>query len=467
MKNEDTRKRLYTLATVFLGITVQTIIIFFVWQGYYNNTSVIRKIFVFRGHYFVMGIYWVVLYLFNKGNGSLKVGYFKIGDLIFSQLVSNICANLVFYLELCLLAYGFPSPIRLLQAMVVQNLFNIVWVVLITKGYQQTFPPHQVLLLFGKDSVKEFLPKLEARKDKFTVCESIKINTEKIKSNPELCQAIKEKMTHYNTVMLWDLPTIMRNEFLKYAYGKGIRIYVMPKISDIILNGSEQMHFFDSPLLLTRSAPMTFEERCVKRLMDIILSIVLLVVTSPIMLITAIAIKLNDGGRIFYKQVRCTIGQKKFTIYKFRSMVENAEKDGVARLAARKDSRITAVGKVIRATRIDELPQLFNIFMGSMSFVGPRPERPEIIKKYTKEIPEFEYRTKVKAGLTGYAQIFGKYNTSPYDKLKLDIYYVEHFSIRLDIWLIIQTIKIIFVPESTEGVREGKETAGKSKQEKK
>ena len=139
----------------------------------------------------------------------------------------------------------------------------------------------------------------------------------------------------------------------------------------------------------------------------------------------------------------------------------------MARLAAKKDSRITAVGKVIRATRIDELPQLFNIFMGSMSFVGPRPERPEIIKKYTKEIPEFEYRTKVKAGLTGYAQIFGKYNTSPYDKLKLDIYYVEHFSIRLDIWLIIQTIKIIFVPESTEGVREGKETAGKSKQEKK
>lgn len=467
MKNEDTRKRLYTLATVFLGITIQTIIIFFVWQGYYNHTSVIRKIFVFRGHYFVMGIYWVVMYLFNKGNGSLKIGYFKIGDLIFSLLVSNICANLVFYLELVLLAYGFPSPVRLLQAMVVQNLFNIAWAVLITKGYQKIFPPHQVLLLFGKDSVKEFLPKLEARKDKFTVCESIKINTEKIKSNPELCQAIKEKMTHYNTVMLWDLPTIMRNEFLKYAYGKGIRIYVMPKISDIILNGSEQMHFFDSPLLLTRSAPMTFEERCVKRLIDIVLSVVLLIVTSPVMLLTAIAIKLNDGGSIFYKQVRCTMGQKEFTIYKFRSMVENAEKDGVARLAAEKDSRITAVGKVIRATRIDELPQLFNIFLGNMSFVGPRPERPEIIKKYTKEIPEFEYRTKVKAGLTGYAQVFGKYNTSPYDKLKLDIYYVEHFSIRLDIWLIIQTIKVIFVPESTEGVKEGKETAGKNKQEKK
>lgn len=172
---------------------------------------------------------------------------------------------------------------------------------------------------------------------------------------------------------------------------------------------------------------------------------------------TAIAIKLYDGGKVFYKQTRCTIGQKEFSIYKFRSMVEDAEKDGVARLASQKDSRITPVGKFIRATRIDELPQLFNIIKGDMSFVGPRPERPEIIQKYIQEIPEFEYRTKVKAGLTGYAQIFGKYNTSPYDKLKLDVYYVEHFSIRMDIRLMIQTIKIIFVPESTEGVREGKE----------
>ncbi|MBD5542772.1 MAG: exopolysaccharide biosynthesis polyprenyl glycosylphosphotransferase [Lachnospiraceae bacterium] len=457
MKNEDTRKRLYTLATAFIGIFVQTMIVFVVWQGYYNSTHVIRKIFVFRGHYFVMAIYWIVLYLFNKKNGSLKIGYLKIGDLIFSQLVSNVCANLIFYLELCLLAYGFPSPAKLLQAMLAQNLFQIIWVIIVTKGYQRIFPPHQVLLLFGKDSVKEFLPKLEARKDKFTICESIKINTEKIKSDPKLCRAIKEKMSHYNTVMFWDLPTVMRNEFLKHAYGKGIRIYVMPKISDIILNGSEQMHFFDSPLLLTRSNPMTLEERVLKRCMDILLSILLLLVTSPIMLLTAIAIKINDGGRIFYKQTRCTMRQKEFRIYKFRSMVENAERDGVARLATKKDDRITAVGRFIRATRIDELPQLINILRGDMSFVGPRPERPEIMKKYMKEIPEFVYRTKVKAGLTGYAQIFGKYNTTPYDKLKLDMYYVEHYSIRLDIWLLIQTIKIIFVPESTEGVKEGKE----------
>ena len=462
MKNEDTRKRLYTLASVLIGVIIQTVIVFFVWQGYYNSTSVIRKIFVFRGHYFIMFIYGIVLYLFNKGNGSLKIGYLKIVDLIFSQLISNICANLVFYLELCLLAYGFPSPVRLLQAMAVQNIFNFIWVIIITKGYQHTFPPHQVLLLFGKDSVKEFFTKLEQRGDKFTVCEAIKIDVEKVKGNPELCKAIKEKMTHYNTVMLWDLPTVMRNEFLKFAYGAGIRIYVMPKISDIILTGSEQMHFFDSPLLLTRSNPLTLEERCAKRLIDIVFS-----VTSPIMLLTAIAIKINDGGKVLYKQVRCTRDQKEFYIYKFRSMVEDAEKDGVARLATKKDSRVTPVGKFIRATRIDELPQLFNIFMGDMSFVGPRPERPEIIKKYSKEIPEFAYRTKVKAGLTGYAQIFGKYNTSPYDKLKLDLYYVEHYSLRMDIRLIIQTIKIVFVPESTEGITEGNVTAGRNKQEKK
>ena len=179
------------------------------------------------------------------------------------------------------------------------------------------------------------------------------------------------------------------------------------------------------------------------------------------MLFTALAIKLCDGGPILYKQVRCTTNGREFHIYKFRSMVVDAEKDGVARLATKEDSRITPVGKFIRATRLDELPQLFNILKGDMSFVGPRPERPVIIEKYVKDIPEFVYRTKVKAGLTGYAQIFGKYNTTPYDKLKLDTYYIEHYSFGLDLKILIQTVKIVFRPEATEGIDSGKTTAGR------
>jgi len=235
----------------------------------------------------------------------------------------------------------------------------------------------------------------------------------------------------------------------------------MPKISDIILMGSETMHFFDTPLLLTRSNPLTFEERLIKRVMDLILLTIIAIPAVPIMLVASLIIKLQDGGKVFYTQTRCTRGGKEFKIYKFRSMVENAEKDGVARLATSKDQRITPFGKFIRATRIDELPQLINVLRGEMSFVGPRPERPEIMKDYEKQLPEFQYRLKVKAGLTGYAQVYGKYNTTPYDKLKLDLFYIEQYSFKLDLALLIQTIKIVFTPESTQGVGEGKTTANK------
>ncbi len=229
----------------------------------------------------------------------------------------------------------------------------------------------------------------------------------------------------------------------------------MPNIMDIILRGAQPLHFFDTPLLLTKSSPIEAEQLFIKRAFDILFSLLLIVITSPFMLLTALAVKCYDGGPVFYRQIRCTRDDKEFRIVKFRSMIVGAEKDGRARLASQHDDRITPVGRLIRKIRLDELPQLFNVLSGSMSFVGPRPERPELIRKYTEDMPEFRYRTKVKAGLTGYAQVYGKYNTRPNDKLKLDLYYIENFSVWLDLALIIQTVKIIFKPESTEGVAAG------------
>ena len=173
------------------------------------------------------------------------------------------------------------------------------------------------------------------------------------------------------------------------------------------------------------------------------------------MIIVAILIKLYDGGPFLFKQKRLTIDGKVFEVYKFRSMIVDAEKDGVARLASKNDDRITPIGKFIRKVRLDELPQLFNILLGDMSIVGPRPERPEIAEEYMKTMPEFEYRLKVKAGLTGYAQVLGKYNTTPKDKLLLDLMYIEKYSLFLDLKLILMTIKILFMSESTEGVDDG------------
>ena len=193
-----------------------------------------------------------------------------------------------------------------------------------------------------------------------------------------------------------------------------------------------------------------------KRLFDIILSAFLLILTLPISLIVAIAIKAYDGGPCFYKQTRLTKDGKEFGILKFRSMIVDAEKDGVARLSSGdNDSRITPIGKIIRACRMDELPQLLNILKGDMTFVGPRAERPELTEKYSEKIPEFKLRLQAKAGLTGYAQVYGKYNTEPYEKLQMDLMYIAHPSIIEDFKIILATIKILFMKDSTEGIQEG------------
>ena len=253
----------------------------------------------------------------------------------------------------------------------------------------------------------------------------------------------------------------MRNKILKYCFDKSIRTYITPKISDIIIRSADNIHLFDTPLLLCRNNGLTFEQKFIKRLMDLVISIVILVLTSPIMLITAIAIKAYDGGPVFFKQRRCTIDAKEFDILKFRSMIVDAEKPGMVIPATDKDPRITPIGNIIRATRIDELPQLINVLKGEMSIVGPRPERIEHVQKYSEEIPEFSYRLKVKGGLTGYAQVMGKYNTTAYDKLKLDLMYIENYSIAMDIKLLLMTIKIVFKKESTEGFETEEENKDK------
>jgi lipopolysaccharide/colanic/teichoic acid biosynthesis glycosyltransferase len=233
----------------------------------------------------------------------------------------------------------------------------------------------------------------------------------------------------------------------------------MPKITDVLLKGADQMNLFDTPILLIREYNLTMEERFIKRTADIICSLILIVLTSPFMVLTALLVKLYDGGPVLYKQIRVTENNREFTIMKFRSMRVDAEKDGVARLASKGDSRITPIGKFIRKVRLDELPQLFNILVGDMTFIGPRPERPEIIKQYMEMMPEFAFRTKVKAGLAGYAQVYGKYNTTPYDKLKLDLYYIENYSFWLDVQLALLTLKILLTPDSTEGIESSQITA--------
>ena len=291
--------------------------------------------------------------------------------------------------------------------------------------------------------------KMNRRSDKYQIQNTVdvKVGLEKLKT----------MMGEYDAVLICDVKTEMRNKILKFCFENSIRTYITPKISDIIVRSADNIHLFDTPLLLCRNSGLSFEQRVMKRIMDLIISIIILAVTSPFLIITAIAIKAYDGGPVFFRQKRCTLNGKVFNILKFRSMIVDAEKPGMVIPATDRDPRITPVGRVIRATRIDELPQLINVLKGEMSIVGPRPERIEHVQKYSEKIPEFSYRLKVKGGLTGYAQVMGKYNTTAYDKLKLDLMYIENYSIALDIKLLLMTIKIVFSKESTEGFDEDNE----------
>ena len=280
-------------------------------------------------------------------------------------------------------------------------------------------------------------------------------------------EQIKQMIPSYDAVVICDVPSSIRNLILKYCYGKGIRVYMTPKISDILVRSAEDMTLFDTPLIMARNGQISIEQAFLKRILDIIIAgttvgRVRVMTNDRGKQVKEAAIKLQDGGPVIYRQRRLTLNGHVFYVYKFRSMTMDAEKDGIARLACIDDNRITPIGAIIRKIRFDELPQLFNILKGDMSIVGPRPERPEIAEQYEKEMPEFHYRLRVKAGLTGYAQIFGKYNTTPYDKLKLDLHYIQNYSFMLDIKLIIQTVKILFMKDSTEGVAQNQTTAARS-----
>ena len=370
-------------------------------------------------------------------------------SVIASQLFALICANVILLFQMILLVgnvfYTYIIVKEMFWVTVKELLLCVIFSVSATVIYKKLFPAYRVIQINGyyKNHLKN---KVSQRGDKYRICNEISVD--------EPWDVIEEEILKHDAVLLNDIPSSNKNKILKFCFEKSIRVYFTPKISDILVKGSEDITLFDTPLYLCRNIGLTKEEAVLKRMMDIFISAIGLIVLLPAFIITAIAIKIEDRGPVFYKQVRCTLNGKKFWIYKFRSMIVDSEKDGIARPATENDARITHVGRIIRRTRIDEIPQLFNVLKGDMSIVGPRPERVEHMEKYSAEIPEFGFRLRVRGGLTGYAQVYGKYNTSPYDKLKMDLIYIQNYSVLLDIRIILMTFKIIFSKESTEGFSE-------------
>lgn len=443
MKVDQKYKRLIKLIFTF-GIASMLIILYgWTWIVHYNK--ILEFPFYRRGNWMMIFLYGIILILFMNTYGGFKVGYLKKGNLIYSQILAVIFTNVFTYLQITALDKHFLNPLHLIKMSALDLLIIVIWTLVYQWIYGKLFPPRKMLLISGKRSDYHLMEKINSREDKYEICKIINIEC----GLPFLQQEILK----YDGVIVGDISSHERNIILKYCFENYIRTYNVPKISDILLKSSVELNLFDSPLFLSRNEGLTIEQLFLKRLIDIVGAMLGIIVATPLFLIISFFIKFTDKGPIFFKQARLTRDDKVFYIYKFRTMIQNAEKDGVARLAEEGDSRILPIGHFLRRTRLDELPQFFNILKGDMSFVGPRPERPELVEGILKNIPEFAYRTKVKAGLTGYAQIYGKYNTTAYDKLKLDLTYIRNYSLLLDLKLIFMTPKILFMKESTEGVK--------------
>lgn len=455
MKKREQFKRIINFFEGFVILALHIAIFAFVWYGSYVEQLEIP--FFRKGDWAVIGIYGLVLFLLISLYGGFKIGYLRLMDVLYSQILSLLCANLFAYIQVVLISRKYLSALPILKMTVCQIGIILVWVFICKLIYAALYPPRQMLLVCYDRDPDDMIMKMSSRQDKYEICDIADLTEEPL-------EGVCDMVADYEAVLIYDIPAYERNVILKRCFTESVRTYVTPKISDILLRGADNIHLFDTPLYLSRNKGLSGDQIIFKRLLDLVLSIPVSVILLPLFLIIAFLIKVYDGGPVLYKQPRLTLNGKVFNIYKFRSMRMDSERDG-AQLAKKNDNRVTPVGKVLRALHFDEFPQLINIIKGDMSLVGPRPERPEIAEQYEAIIPEFNFRLKVKAGLTGYAQVYGKYNTTPYDKLKLDLTYVENYSFWLDIKLLMLTFKILFQKENTEGIDANQVTAVRGKKE--
>ncbi len=449
MIKRERYKRLILFLTSVLILAVQTAIFVDVWFNDYSN---IGSNYFNRGNYIVIAQYTLMLYLFYKIYGGLKVGHLRVFGMIYTQFLSIVCVNIITYLQLSLIGrWKFLTNVEpMVRMTLAEFVVSIIWIVFTRFIYTKVFPPKELLVVYGKYSPDNLIQKLSTRADKYLIKEAISIEKD--------IDFIRHEMLKYHNVVFADIPSELRNKLLKYCFANNIRCYTVPKISDIMIRSAEDVLLFDTTLYLFRNVGLTAEQEFFKRAVDIVLSILASILTAPFMLIIAIAIKICDRGPVFFCQERVTKDGKVFKLIKFRSMYVQKDTEDYC-MTRKHDERITPVGKFLRLLHLDELPQIYNIFMGDMSFVGPRPECPVLASKYGEFIPEFDFRLKVKAGLTGYAQVYGKYNTTPYDKLKLDLTYIQNYSLLLDIKLIMLTLKIFFQKETSEGIEDWQTTA--------
>lgn len=426
------------LAVKLMIILSMTFIFIGCWQDNYE-----ASLFSGKGNYVVVFSYLVILLAFSNLYGGLKIGMLRLHEVIYSFSLSMLFTNFIMYLELSLIARELVNPLPLLWAVFLQLIIIFFGSYAANSIYYSMYQAHHILAIVGENvDSAAVVAKMGRIKERYAIDKIIYSN----EGEENIIKAINE----YEAIFIGDIEKSLQNNIIRYCYKERKRIYLSPSSNDIIINNCYQSQIFDAPVLVCRNRGLTIEQQLIKRAMDLLVSVIGLIIASPIMILVALGIKLYDGGPVFFKQNRVTKDGKIFNVLKFRSMIVDADKVKL-RKATTNDDRITPIGKIIRPLRLDELPQLLNILKGDMSLVGPRPERTENVYEYTQMLPEFDLRHRVKGGLTGYAQIYGKYNTSPQSKLNMDLIYIEKYSLLLDLKLLVMTIKILFMRESTEG----------------
>ena len=429
-------------AVKLINIILMTVPFGVAWYSAYADMIWVK--FYMRGHWMVIGLAALLYILIGRIYEAFKISYNNIGEMIYSQMLSLFEVDCIMYVVSWLLIRRPPAVLPMLLVFASQTVLSVLWTLLSRWWYFRTFPANKTIIIWdARKGISQLIDRYNLER-KFKIVATASVDE---------CIDDLTRLDDADTVFLVDVHSHDRNIITKYCLKNGITAYLIPRVGDLILSSAKTSNIMHLLMLKVERFNPTFEYLIVKRLGDVLLSLAALIILSPVMLVTAVAIKLEDHGQVIYKQRRLTKNGREFEIYKFRSMSENAEQDGIARLSAGDDDdRVTRVGRVIRKVRIDELPQLVNIIKGDLSIVGPRPERPDIAEQYMKELPEFELRLQVKAGLTGYAQVYGKYNSTPYDKLLMDLMYIANANVFEDIRIIFATVKILFMEESTEGV---------------
>lgn len=454
--NKNKVKNVLQLRMVtLLNVLLMTSAFAFVWYGYYADR--IDMPYYRRGNWLIVFIFFLLYLSLGLTYDSFMVSYYRISEMIYSQMLAVLVTDVILYFICILLSKALLGLWPLLLCFAVQVLVSVAWSKLSHQWFFRHFKAKKTFVVWDMRRGMTDLIHSYGLEKKFDV---------RGDCSAKECVKDLSVLDGNEVVFLAGVHSHDRNIIIKYCVEKNITAFVIPRIGDVMMSGAKKMHLFHLPMLRLMRYNPSPEFLFFKRLFDIIMSLFALIIFSPVMLVISILIKAEDGGPILYRQIRLTKNGKEFAMLKFRSMCVDAEKDGKARLSTGdNDKRITKIGGRIRKCRFDELPQFVNILKGDMSFVGPRPERPEIAKEYEKTLPEFRLRLQAKCGLTGYAQVYGKYNTTPYDKLQMDLMYIANPKIVEDLLIMLATVKILFMKESTEGVAEGQTTAEAGKPE--